>query len=183
MNVRQKIIDYYKYADQADTVQSFSLLKTYMLYPITIMDDNLLNLVSGIATGLSINIFTGFMSFEGRGTIDLLMWSVRLISAIIVNYCIIRLAIICTILRVEAREKGEEKRIQRDKTIEYRKSILKYYDENYSQIRKYTIRGIIWLVVLLLCVIVIPVVTFVWINRLLCEVVSFVNKIASAYRQ
>ena len=165
MNLKQKIIDFYEYADQGNTVKTFSPLKIYLLYPLTIMDGNLLNLISGVTTGLSINIFTGFISFEGKGMLDFLMWIIRLISAIIVNYCIIRLAIYCTILRIEANEESDNKLIQRDRTVAYRKSLLNHYNDYYNHIKKYTLRGLLWLIVLVFCVIVIPVSIFICNNR------------------
>ena len=173
MSLKQTIIDYYEYAGKGNEVESFTPLKAYLLYPITMVDDNLVNLITGIATGLSINIFTGFMSFEGRGLSDLLMWIIRMVSAITVNYCLIRIAIYCTILRIDAREEKYEKKLGSDKEIAYRLSILRNYGEYYNQIRKYTIKGVVWLVVLIICVIFIPVICLILDNRQqLCELID-----------
>lgn len=165
MKLRDKIIEFYKNTGHDTTINGYNWLKLNMLYPLTIMDNHLLTFFTGMATSLSVNIFTSFIFINDTSVSAFITWVIRFIVAIVIAYSFIRLSVICTIIRIEAKDNSEKESIKRDRIISYRKSLIGYYDSYYQQIRKYVILCIVSLAILLISVMVIPIIIFIYNQR------------------
>lgn len=147
--------------ERVKEIKKYSWLKIHLLYPVTIMNGNVLSIFTSIATCLSMNIFTNFISFQDGNFFDLVIWIFRFMSAIIFNICVAKFSIICTILQnnaMENRNKGMPR-------IERLDSLLKEYNDNYAKIRKEVIRGILSLTFLVILIVIYPVGKFIFTNR------------------
>lgn len=144
-----------------ERIKEYPKYKRYLLYPVTIMNGNVLGILTSITTCLSMNIFTSFISFQSGTFFDLIIWTLRFIFAIMFNICIVRLSIMCTILKdkdIENRNNG----IMRAERLVDR---LNEYDSAYNKIRKEVVWGIVSMMVLFTLIIIFPIGRFFIINR------------------
>lgn len=161
-----KIVEYYNYSDlgKNNPVKNFGRVKKAVLYVMTVMSENLLNIITGIATGLSINIFTNFITADDNTQIGLLViWCIRFLSAIIFNVCIIRLTVFCTLLRSNARDKAKSHHsaIGADREYFYRKELLQSFERDYKSIIVVIAFCILSIILLLFSNILYPIIIFI----------------------
>lgn len=144
-----------------DRINKYSKYKRYFLYPITIMSGNVMGILTSIATCLSMNIFTNFISFQKGSFFDLILWVLRLVFAIVLNVCIAKISIICTVLKDKDMENQRKGIYRAERLIDK----LKEYDFVYDKIKKQVIWGAISLFVLFFLIVIFPIGEFVFANR------------------
>ena len=144
-----------------DHIRKYSKYKRFFLYPVTIMNGNVLGILTSIATCLSMNIFTNFISFQRGSSLDLIIWILRFTSAIILNVCIGKLSIICTILKDKDMENRANGILRPDRLMKR----LDEYDSIYDTIRKDIVWGIGSMLFLFFLIIIFPIGEFLFTNR------------------
>ena len=142
-------------------IKEYPKYKRYLLYPVTIMNGNVLGILTSITTCLSMNIFTNFISFQSGSIFDLIIWTLRFIFAIMFNICIVRLSIMCTILKDKDLENQCKGKLRAERLVDR----LDEYDSTYNKIRKEVVWGIVSMLFLFILIIIFPIGRFFIINR------------------
>lgn len=166
MELMEEINNFYKIANQSEKneLKEWKFIKRLLLYPTTIMDEDLLNLLTGIATALSINIFTSVLSFENSSFSELLIWVIRFVFALVFNMQVIKLTVTCTLLRNEAKDEADAVEIPGEWKSVYRNALIHNYNKSYSQIKRGVVLIIVASIVLFLVIVIYPVGSFLIIS-------------------
>lgn len=157
--IKDYILEFYRESSKYDETKKYTKLKIYLLYPATIMNESLLNIFTGIVTGLSMNIFTNVISFQEGTLLDFLMWIFRFLFAIFFNVCSIKFSIICTLLREKIVENQAIPHIER--IVDYKDRLLDEYNSVYEKLRHEAIVGMISVVAIFILVVIYPIVEFI----------------------
>lgn len=163
-NWEKKVEDYYK--DIAG-VDGLSSLQKLLLYPSTLMNNNVLSIFTGVATGLSINILTNFLDFNKDNLVDFFLLLAQLIVAIIFNVALIYFTIKCSTFRESIPvNRGIESRPDREK--QYKEDLIKAYKKEYKKFRKSFIITCVSFLMILVLVIIVPTILLIceWVGIL-----------------
>lgn len=152
--IKEYILQFYKDSSQYDKIINYSFLKRIILFLATVVDENILGLVTGIVTGFSINMFTSFLSFQDGTLCDMLIWIFRLFFAILFMWSTISFAIRSTLIRNKAVKDYSRPRIERER--EYRDKLLDAYNSIYSKLRWEILVGIISMMGMSILLIILP---------------------------
>lgn len=152
--LKERIFNFYKNSSQVERIKGYSGLKLYFLYPMTVMNKNVLDVLTSIATCLSMNIFTNFMSFQEDSFFELVVWILRFTNAIIFNICLVKLTIICAIIKEKAKAKEAK--------LEYLHSLVESYEDNYEKIQNLIVVGMISFIFLCILIIVLPIGKYIY---------------------
>lgn len=136
--------------------------KQWLLYPTTIINSAVLSVITGVATGLSINILTNFLGFDQTSD-----WSnfylliAQFCCAFAFNVSLIFFTVRCAAFKEALAEinvtGNTTENIEKKRKI----IILEKYEEEYSLIFSSFVSSITFFVLVVLVVIVIPVILFI----------------------
>lgn len=156
--LKNDIIRFYEESDRYNEVKSYSVLKICVLYPATIMDESLLNILIGVITGLSMNVFTNYILFEDETFYELLLWFIRLLLSVVFNVCVIKISIMCTLLRRRVIENLDIPR--KERITDYKNRLVDEYNSIYKKIKLDVIVGIVSFLLLCVVIVVYPLYEF-----------------------
>lgn len=157
----QKVEEKYAGIDGFDKYNNKKCQK-WLLYPTTIINNTVLSVITGVATGLSINILTNFLGFDQTsdwGNFCLLL--VQFCCAFAFNVSLIIFTVRCSAFKESLADINVTGNTKEKIEKERKKRILEKYDEEYSSIFASFVSSIVFFALVIAVVIVIPVILFV----------------------
>lgn len=136
---------------------SYSKLKKILLYPTTLLSGNVLGILTGVATGLSINILTNFLSFDKDTLWEFALLLCQFVAAIIFNVGLISFTLRCTFKDKIA---PDYKLPEKERIRKYKTDIISTYENKYPKIKHSFLVTVISFVLVIILAVIILIVIF-----------------------